>query len=58
MVDRHGERMRTFASGATRDADDHKLDFEGFLSPFVLERYAQYMHKHQPPKRWDLARVR
>ena len=36
---------RTFASGATRDQDDSKLDYEGFLSPVVLERYAQYMHE-------------
>lgn len=24
-----------------------KLDYEGFLSPLVLERYAQYMHSHR-----------
>lgn len=36
--------VRTFATGATRDLDDSKLDFEGFLSPAVLERFAQYMH--------------
>lgn len=35
---------RLFETGATRDADDGKLDYEGFLSPFVLERFAQYMH--------------
>ncbi len=39
--------MRTFETGATRDSDDNKLDFEGFLSPFVLERYAQYMNLHR-----------
>lgn len=39
--------MRTFPSGATRDNDDNKLDFEGFLSPFALETYAEYMHKHR-----------
>ena len=39
--------MRTFSSGATRDNDDNKLDFEGFLSPFALEAYAQYMHGHR-----------
>jgi len=37
--------MRTFESGATRDDDKDKLDYEGFLSPLALERYAQYMHK-------------
>lgn len=39
--------MRTFESGATRDNDDGKLKYEGFLSPLVLERYAQYMHTHR-----------
>lgn len=36
-----------FASGATRDTDAGKLDYEGFLSPLVLRRFAQYMHKHR-----------
>lgn len=36
-----------FETGATRDLDDNKYDFEGFLSPLVLERYAQYMHQHR-----------
>ncbi|GAA5075600.1 hypothetical protein [Lysobacter panacisoli] len=40
-------QVRTFDSGATRNLDAGKLDFEGFLSPLVLERYAQYMHKHR-----------
>jgi len=39
--------MRQFKSGATRDNEESKLDYEGFLSPIVLERYAQYMHKHR-----------
>lgn len=39
--------MRKFKSGATRDTDENKLDFEGFLSPLVLERYAEYMHKNR-----------
>ena len=38
---------RTFQTGATRDTDEDKLDYEGFLSPQVVERYAQYMHKHR-----------
>jgi len=37
--------FRTFETGATRDLDDSKLDFEGFLSPLVLDAYAQYMHR-------------
>lgn len=39
--------VRTFDTGATRDTDDGKLDFEGFLSPLALEAFAQYMHKHR-----------
>jgi len=39
--------MREFSTGATRDNDGGKIDYEGFLSPIVLERYGQYMHKHR-----------
>lgn len=39
--------MRTFDTGATRDACENKYDYEGFLSPWVLERFAEYMHKHR-----------
>lgn len=39
--------MREFVTGATRDKDDDKFDYDGFLSPLVLERYAAYMHKHR-----------
>jgi hypothetical protein len=39
--------MRTFDTGATRNLDEDKLDYEGFLSPVVLRRYAQYMHTHR-----------
>lgn len=39
--------IRRFTTGATRDTAQDKLDFEGFLCPFVLERYAQYMHKNR-----------
>lgn len=40
-----GGATRTFPTGATRDMDNTKLDYEGFLSPFVLERFSQYMHE-------------
>lgn len=40
-------KLRTFASGATRDQDTDKLDFEGFLSPLALKAFAEYMHKHR-----------
>ena len=39
--------MRSFESGATRDSEGDKLDYEGFISPLVLRRYAQYMHGHR-----------
>ncbi len=39
--------MREFKSGSIRDSDKNKIDFEGFLSPLVLKRYAEYMHKHR-----------
>lgn len=39
--------MRKFDTGATRDTDVDKMDFEGFLSPRVLQRYAEYMNKHR-----------
>ncbi len=39
--------IRTFDTGATRDSDSGKLDFEGFLSPLVLERFSEYMHIHR-----------
>ena len=40
-------KARYFDTGATRDTDEGKLDFEGFLSPVVLRRYAEYMHVHR-----------
>jgi hypothetical protein len=41
------KRIRQFSTGATRDTEDGKLDFEGFLSPIVLQKYAEYMHQHR-----------
>lgn len=38
---------RKFPSGATRDTDEHKLDFDGFFSPYAMRRFAEYMHKHR-----------
>lgn len=40
-------QIRTFESGATRNANEHKLRYEGFLSPNVLKRFAEYMHLHR-----------
>ncbi len=41
------QSIRQFESGATRDTDQNKPDYEGFLSPLVIERYGQYMNKHR-----------
>ena len=39
--------MRTFNTGATRDSNLNKPDYEGFLSPIVIQRFGQYMSKHR-----------
>lgn len=38
---------RVFETGAYRDGDTDKLDYEGFFSPLVLTRRAEYMHRHR-----------
>ena len=42
-----GGGARYFDTGATRDSKAGKLAYTGFLSPAVLRRYAEYMHKHR-----------
>ena len=44
------KKIRKFKSGADRDLDDGKLDFEGFISPLVLKRFGEYMHFHRTRK--------
>jgi hypothetical protein len=39
--------MRKFDTGATRDQNDTKPDYAGFLSPLVIKGYGRYMHKHR-----------
>ena len=39
--------MRKCVTGATRDTDVGKLDYEAFLSPLALQRYGKYLHKHR-----------
>ncbi len=39
--------IRTFATGASRNADTNKHDFDGFLSPLFLEAFGAYMHFHR-----------
>lgn len=42
-----GHNMRVFDTGATRDTDQNKPDYEGFLSPLALEEFGRYMTLHQ-----------
>ncbi len=39
--------VRTFASGATRDTDTGKPDYDGYLHPLTVKRFGAYMLKHQ-----------
>jgi hypothetical protein len=39
--------MREFKTGATRDSEEGKYDYEGFLSCLVIQRYGEYMNKHR-----------
>jgi hypothetical protein len=47
MTNKKDNKVRVFKSGATRDTDESKLDYEGFESPLVMKRYAEYMNKHR-----------
>lgn len=40
-------RIRQFETGATRDLDDRKPDYEAFLSPLVIREFGAYMHRHR-----------
>ena len=46
--------MRQFFTGATRSPLADKLQYSGFLSPIVLKRYAEYMHKHRLQENGEL----
>lgn len=37
--------LRKFETGATRDTEEGKLDYEGFLSPLALRAVADYMER-------------
>ncbi len=41
------DRGRTFDTGASRDSDEDKPDYEGFLSPLAIRRFGEYMTKHR-----------
>ena len=40
-------QMREFQTGATRDLDTSKPDYEGFLSPLVVKAFGAYMNFHR-----------
>lgn len=39
--------IRKFETGATRDTDAGKNDYEGFFSYLVIEEFGNYMTKHR-----------
>jgi hypothetical protein len=39
--------MREFKTGATRDADEGKVDLTGAMSPLAVIVFLEYMRKHQ-----------
>ena len=41
------KKIRTFKTGATRNLEGEKLDYEAFLSSTALKRFATYMHKNR-----------
>ena len=47
MTTKDDKTMRSFDTGATRDTNDNKLDFEGFLSPEVLFQFARFMNMNR-----------
>lgn len=42
--------FRTFETGATRDADTTKPEYDGFNSPLVEKRFGEYMHLNRVQK--------
>lgn len=42
-----GPIVREFDTGAKRSADADRIDPEGFLSPLVIQRFSDYLHKHR-----------
>lgn len=46
-----GAAKQEFATGANRSPADHKIDYEGHLSPEVLAYFGDYMHRHRINRR-------
>lgn len=47
QIDGADSRVREFTTGATRDATDHKHDYEGYFSPLALRALGEYMFSHR-----------
>jgi hypothetical protein len=47
LIQDAGDCMREFSTGATRDGDTTKFDYDGFISPLTTRAYGEYMHKHR-----------
>jgi len=41
---------RVFKTGALRDTEKNKIDYEGHISPIVLQAFGEYMNKHRTMK--------
>lgn len=47
MKEKAETAMRAFETGATRNVDVSKLDYEGFFSPLVMKRFSEFMHENR-----------
>jgi len=47
ITPKNDNTMRNFDTGATRDSDDGKNDYEGFLDPLCIEAFGDYMTVHR-----------
>ena len=47
MSEEVNKTIRTFHTGATRDTDEGKLDWEGFISPLAMRFFVKYMHGYR-----------
>jgi hypothetical protein len=41
---------REFKTGAWRDTEEGKIDFEGFMHPLVIKKFGEYMTKNRKMK--------
>lgn len=39
--------IRTFETGANRNTEEGKIMYAGHISPIVIERYGEYMHRNK-----------